>query len=90
MTAAPTVVTITPPAPAPDSAERLLLWTIENELTVHGTTGRQHLLGGRLRRYLVETCEHAWEYFDTPDEQWPTHRQCSKCQDLDLIGEAES
>lgn len=66
-----------------DSTDRRLLWHLEGELAIGGTTEQQRDLGRALSQYLHATCEHHWHEHlaccETPDECPPPHRQCLWC-----------
>lgn len=69
--------------------DRRLLWHLEMELVVSGTTETHRSLARRLSAYLSQTCEHHWHdysgYMDIPAVWqclWCNHVVTEKPDDL--------
>lgn len=73
----------------PTPQDRRWLWRLESFLAINGTTPGHRDMGGDLRQYLNETCEHHWHTYDA-DAVIPAHRQCAWCSDVVMPGMATS
>ena len=73
--------------PITTPTDRRLLWFLESELAIFGTTDHHRDLTAALRSYLNETCVHHWPRTFQGDETVPAHRQCLWCNHVDWLTE---